>query len=367
MSKMETKVQEGYILLADISGFDAYLSGVELDHAQGVLQELLELIVDSLQPPMELASIKGDAVLVHVPASRLTRGETLLELTETAYVAFRDRVKSIHRNNTCQCRACQAVPSLDLKFFVHYGEYTAEPISAGGVELGGLDANLVRQRLLKDQVSSANGWRAYTLFTGPSLEKMGLRPDGMHTSCASYPHMGEIETAAMNLQPRYEALTEERHAYVAADEADIAISEDFGVPPPVLWDWLNDPAKRSQWLKWTSWRAGLRPGGRTGIGARNHCAHGIGTVIETILDWRPYEYFTAEMEEKPGSFYFLVTYELEPLPNGDGTRLHVRSRVHRGPVRWLVRGMAKLAFPLKLKGDFERMTQLMSRQEAAAG
>ena len=32
--------------------------------------------------------------------------------------------------------------------------------------------------------------------------------------------------------------------------------------------------------------------GRRGIGTKNHCTHGGGTVIEEILDWNPIDYFT---------------------------------------------------------------------------
>lgn len=164
--------QHGYLLLADISGFDAYLADVELEHAQGVLEELLELIIAAMVPPMHIALVKPDAVLTYKAAAELTRGETLLELTEATYTKFRDRLKSIARNNLCGCRACAAVPTLDLKFLVHYGEYTVQLTDAGHVVLGGLDALLIRDRLIKDQVD--NGSRSYALFTEAGLEKMGV-------------------------------------------------------------------------------------------------------------------------------------------------------------------------------------------------
>ncbi|MFN2221111.1 MAG: DUF2652 domain-containing protein, partial [Candidatus Promineifilaceae bacterium] len=121
----------GYLLLADISGFDAYLANVELDHANDVLKELLELVVDSLSPPMQIASIHQDAVLAYQLQQEVSRGEGMLELTEATYMAFRDRLKSIARNNTCDCRACQAVPTLDLKFLVHYGEFSTQEEPGG--------------------------------------------------------------------------------------------------------------------------------------------------------------------------------------------------------------------------------------------
>ncbi|MFX0049591.1 MAG: DUF2652 domain-containing protein, partial [Candidatus Hermodarchaeota archaeon] len=282
---MPSDSKTGYLLLADISGFDAYLAGVELDHAQGVVQELLELIIHQLTPPLYLASLEGDGVLTYAPEAKITRGESLIELSEATYVVFRDRVKAIHRNNTCDCRACQAVPSLDLKFLVHFGDYSVRSGLAGNVELGGLDANLVRNRLLKDQVGDIKETDAYILFTDQSLAHIGIQPDGMARAAGEYPHLGEVKTALLDLQPRYEALTEARHAYVTPEDADLVLTHDYPVPPAILWDWLNDPDKRTRWMVFRTWTPGLRPGGRTGIGARNHCAHGLGVLLETVQDW----------------------------------------------------------------------------------
>ena len=47
---MEQKAQHGYLVLADISGYTSYLAGVELDHAQGVLTDLLETIAPASNP-----------------------------------------------------------------------------------------------------------------------------------------------------------------------------------------------------------------------------------------------------------------------------------------------------------------------------
>jgi hypothetical protein len=351
----------GYLLLADISGFDAYLADVELEHAQGVMTELLELIVASMAPPMHIAGVLPDAVLAYESESELTRGETVLELTEVTYAAFRDRLKSIARNNTCQCRACSAVPTLDLKFLVHFGEYTAQSGKDGRVILGGLDANLVHDRLLKDQVD--DGSRSYALFTETSLEHMGIRPQGMEALCGEYPHLGEIRSGSLDLGGRYQSLSEDRRAYVIAEPADVIIFQDYPTAPPVVWDWLNDPYKRTRWLRWTKWKPGLRPAGRTDIGAVNHCTHGVGSVVETILDWRPYRYFTVEMEQASVWSSLLATYQLEPLPDGEGTRLHFRGQLQKAPAMRLARPVIRMGLSRKLKQDFERMAELMAEEE----
>lgn len=361
---MHPESEQGYFLLADISGFDAYLAGVELDHANDVTAELLELIVNSLSPPLQIAGIHRDAVLAYQEASRMPRGETMLELAEAGYVTFRDRLKSIERNNTCDCKACLAIPSLDLKFLVHFGRYAIQPGLDGRVMLGGLDAGLVRERRLKDQVP--DGARSYALFTEASLSQMGVRPDGMEPLRGEYDHLGEVRAASLDLGHRYQQLTEARLAYVSAGEADVIVSHDFASPPALVWEWLNDPQKRSIWFRWTKWRPGLRPAGRTGVGAVNHCSHGIGSVVETVLDWRPYRYYTVNMTQESIWSSLDATYQLDPLPEGADTRVQFHARLLRAPSLRVARPALKHGYSRKVKQDFERMGALMAAEAAAA-
>ena len=42
---MGTKTQHGYLILADISGYSAFIAESELEHAHDILSELLELVL----------------------------------------------------------------------------------------------------------------------------------------------------------------------------------------------------------------------------------------------------------------------------------------------------------------------------------
>jgi hypothetical protein len=57
------KTQDGYLLIADISGYTLYLSKSELEHAQEILTALLELLVDHTRPPLVISRLAGDAVI----------------------------------------------------------------------------------------------------------------------------------------------------------------------------------------------------------------------------------------------------------------------------------------------------------------
>ena len=336
---MEQKTQHGYLVLADISGYTSYLAGVELDHAQGVLTDLLETIVASFKSLLTISKLEGDAVFGYVSETQVSRGETLIEFVEASYMAFRDRQDGIRRGTTCTCNACRAIPNLDLKFIVHHGDYMAQTI-AGIQELVGSDVNLVH-RLLKNHVAEATGWRAYALFTGQSLEHLVVPcdPRDLHSHTEHYEHLGEVLTYSLDLHKRHDELAAARRVVVEDEGADLILDYDFAVPPAVLWDVMNDPAYRGKWMPGTHWSAGARPGGRTGPGAQNHCAHGKNqSSTEVIVDWKPFRYATTHQYfSKDG--YWAVTYYLSPMPNGQGTHLHIALR---GVVGKLPRALAHL-------------------------
>lgn len=323
---MSTKASQGYLVISDISGYTSYIAQTELEHSQEVLSELLELLVKTMTPITTLSKLEGDAVFSYAPANQIERGELILEMVEACYFTFRDRVASIEYGTTCQCNACRAIPNLDLKFLLHFGEYMIQSIS-GINELVGSDVNLVH-RLAKNNLKEETGWKAYAMFTGKTLQQMGLPPDGMHQSVESYEHLGEVSTFSINLRERYDEMVANREAYITEEEADASFTYELDIPVPVAWDWITNVQKRTQASDGATWSNFSRVGGRTGSGTTNHCAHGKGEIsVETILDWRPFEYFTAFSQrkiEKKTAMDFLNTHEFKSIKDGNGTRVTFR-------------------------------------------
>ena len=158
---MGDKTLSGYLVIADITGFTSYFAQTELEHSQEILAELLELIIHYSEPVLKLAKLEGDAVFSYTLDQTLHDPATLLDLIDHTYLAFRDRVSSMVRHTTCNCKACQAIPTLDLKYFLHHGQFVEQHVS-NNIEVVGSDVNLIH-RLMKNGVSKATGWGAYTL------------------------------------------------------------------------------------------------------------------------------------------------------------------------------------------------------------
>ena len=70
----DQQAQQGYLLLADISGYTAFLTGTELEHAHAIVRELTKLIRERLAPPMRFVKLEGDAVFCYADAGAFAEG-----------------------------------------------------------------------------------------------------------------------------------------------------------------------------------------------------------------------------------------------------------------------------------------------------
>jgi hypothetical protein len=348
---MAPDVEQGFLVLADVSGYTGFLAGIELEHANGILTDLIQQMLDGLSPPLELAAVEGDAVFVHGPEDVVTRGETLLEVIESTYAGFRRRREVMAARTTCECAACRRIDTLDLKFVTHFGGFAWQELAGTRTPVGS-DVNLAH-RLLKNGVAEETGWQAYALFTGPALDRLGVDPHGMHRRTEEYEHLGPVATASFDLDERFRAV---REANVAVEPVESHWSAALGLPasPAIVWEWLNDPVKRSRWVGDRTVEAELPAGGRTGPGAVYHCQHGNAVVDHTIVDWHPFSSFSEEVRPRRGA-RALLYWRLDPAEGGTRLRLDVGLS---GPLpRAVKRRVCRLFAERELRGDLAALEQ----------
>jgi len=322
---MESKIQKGYLLLADISGYTSFLATTEIEHSQEILSEFLNIIIEKLRSVFTLAEVEGDAVFVYTPESRINRGETLLEVIEDTYFTFVQQKDIMNAKTTCQCNACRQIPNLDLKFITVYGDYIIQNV-AGSSKPVGSDVNLAH-RLLKNKVADSTGWNGYALFTDKTLERITVATVGYNNQVENYEHLGDVNTYSYNLKGTLDKIAKQKDILVKEDEAHVHKFYDFDFSPAELWEILHDNSRRGEWMVGTRWEKGSRIEGRTAVGAKNHCFHGKGgkgSSVEEIIAWKPFEYYTCR--QKHGVLTLLMTFILEP--RGSGTRIHNYSVIH---------------------------------------
>jgi hypothetical protein len=195
----DAETQHGCLVIADISGYTAFLAGSELEHAQGILDELLNGVLGTLSPPFEIANLEGDAVFCHAPVGRIGTGQPLVDLIDATYAAFMRARERMERNTSCPCQACRKIPDLGLKFVAHFGVYAASQIG-GRRELTGPEVILVH-RLLKNQIIEAKQIPAYAFFTDAGIEAMGLTGvlPGAVAHEEEYEHLGMVRGVVRDL------------------------------------------------------------------------------------------------------------------------------------------------------------------------
>ncbi len=199
---MAATPKTGVLVLADLTGYTAYLSGSEIEHAPAIAGDLLETIVGRLEPPFRLAKFEGDAAFLFAEDGRAD-GSLLLDAIEAAYIAFRRRLRSIDQATSCDCNSCRLAPRLDLKVFVHHGAFVHGRI-AGRDELAGSDVILVH-RLLKGTAAAAARDSGFALFTAAAVGALGLDPDapGLAAGAETIEHLGRVDTFTLDLEARW--------------------------------------------------------------------------------------------------------------------------------------------------------------------
>lgn len=310
----------GCLTIADVTGYTDYLGQVELEHAQDVLADLTETMVDHLTPTLRLSKLEGDAAFVYALETEI-EASMLLDTVEETYFAFRTRVRDIDQATSCDCNACQRIPDLDLKFVTHHGRFVRQPV-AGNEELTGPDVILVH-RLLKNSVRDRLGLGGYALFTRPCIEALQIDPDSLGMQAHDERVDGrQVAGYVEDLEARWRFEDERRRVYVTRDAAEFEHVMQLPAPVQTAWEFVTSPEKRPLWQGGVERIDEDTTGGRRGTGTVSHCVHGSGVAVQEILDWRPFRYFTVR-SGYPAIGRWTWTFEFEPLDD-DRTEMRVR-------------------------------------------
>ena len=307
--------QDGFLLIADITGYTAFLRESELEHAKDSLRSLLDLLIQYTKPPLVISRLEGDAVISYAPEGSFLQGQTLVELIESTYVEFRRALDLMVLNTTCNCLACRNISNLDLKFFVHYGTFALEPLPSY-TELIGNDVNLIH-RLTKNSVTEKTGMHAYVLYTQSALDHLGIPElsDQLTSQVESYEHIGEVKIYLLDMHTIWENRKHRFHTVVEPQDAVYTLEKDFSLPPPLLWEYLTNPKYRSIIFGADSQRLEDLKHGRVADGSVYVCSHGKNVFLQSIVDWHPFEQYTIK-SATPGGGFGLMTTRLTPQKNG---------------------------------------------------
>jgi hypothetical protein len=155
--------KRAFLLIADIGGYTRFMKvhRINLSHAQYIVAQLLEAVIDAATPALRLSKLEGDAALFY---GTLTKDEDIAKLARKVVIiqrAFLRRRMEMEQSRLCNCDGCVQAGQLNLKFVAHEGEIAFQKIKRH-TELAGVDVILVH-RLLKNDVPVSE----YVLMTAP--------------------------------------------------------------------------------------------------------------------------------------------------------------------------------------------------------
>jgi hypothetical protein len=198
----------GTLLLADISGYTAFLQAVGGAHAADMaagtfvpeayplLTSLLDGIVERIAPPFVLSKLEGDAVFAFAAQGELDlRGQSLVDRLSACYDAYRARLDEVGEMVVCTCDACLMMGVLELKFVLHHGAFIFQSV-AGHQELLGPEVT-ISHLLLKNHVADLIGRKAYVLVTEPAAAHLEIPLERALPITEQYEHYAPVRASVL--------------------------------------------------------------------------------------------------------------------------------------------------------------------------
>jgi Protein of unknown function (DUF2652) len=306
-------IENGYLFITDITGYTQFLTQSELDHAKGILDALFDSILEHLHPPMIISGTQGDAIICYFPENAFVQRQSIMEGMEEVYFDFQNRLGLMALNSTCTCRACANMSALDLKVFLHYGQYILQQIGER-VDLQGADVILVH-RLMKNSIKERFGLTGYGLITEPAARALGISglTDGMHEHTEQVEHFGEVRIFVHDLGRAWEARRQRGRQVVTPEAAMVQAEALVPIPLWVAWDLSFRNDVRQSILGVDEHNRVGDAGARLEAGAKFHCVHSASEVDYMIVEMNPPHYVTTNNEFLAYGVKYLITLGFDPV------------------------------------------------------
>ena len=245
----ERNDQHALLFIPDISGFTEFVHNTEINHAQHIIEELLEVLIDTNEIGLEVSEVEGDAILFYRFGKAPTAAELLAQI-QRMYVNFQAHIRRYETHRICQCGACSAAHNLSLKFVAHFGRITMNNVKDHS-KLFGKDV-IVAHRLLKNEVKD----HEYALFTNSLVKACSTWVElptvawaDVDQGAGEYDY-GTTKYCSLSLSPLQMHVPEPKVEDYALPGTPKMIMETEGVinaPIDLVFDVLSDLSFRHGW------------------------------------------------------------------------------------------------------------------------
>jgi hypothetical protein len=145
-----------FLVMVDISGYTRFMTfhATSLLHAEAIVTELLEAVLDQADYPLTIAKLEGDAVFLYAelrPGEEVAAAHDITRQIGAMFNSFYAKERAfLDCRHGCACDACARIGQLKLKEILHFGNVTFKQIRQF-TELVGADVLLIH-RLLKNSI-----------------------------------------------------------------------------------------------------------------------------------------------------------------------------------------------------------------------
>ena len=174
-----------FLVLADISGYTRFIRfhKTSLLHAERIIGELLESVIEETDHPLILHELEGDAVTFYAESDgSAERARDILHQVQQFSIAFRTKEGELVSDcSICGCEACQNVGKLKLKTILHHGEVVITRIRQFN-KVAGEDV-ILAHRLLKNSIQEDEYLLLTDDFHRLSGDAEGMVPERRKEEC----------------------------------------------------------------------------------------------------------------------------------------------------------------------------------------
>jgi Protein of unknown function (DUF2652) len=97
---------QGLLFIPDISGYTQFINNTEIEHSRFIIQELLELLINSNHINLKISEIEGDAILFYRFGDTPSI-EEMYRQVETMFCNFHKYINRYDGRRICPCNACK--------------------------------------------------------------------------------------------------------------------------------------------------------------------------------------------------------------------------------------------------------------------
>jgi carbon monoxide dehydrogenase subunit G len=326
--------QSALLFMPDISGFTQFVNETEILHSQHIVQELLEILIDSNHLNLEICEVEGDAIFFYRVGNKPDL-QSLLQQVEKMFTRFHGYLKLYEHQRICPCGACKTAIQLTLKVVAHFGEVTGISVKEHK-KLFGKDVILIH-RLLKNNLAK----KEYVLFTdslAENLTKSNELPEWYNpVSGMEQYDVGPVQFSFSDLSPLHNIISMTKlPEYNASSKTYVAFSEEEVITEPMekIFEAILNLQQHAKLIEGTKKMEKITDDSIARIGTKHYCLITKNNSVNITESVKVGEenIELVEMNEKGVAGYRYILKKISP----EQTRLSIQMLIKNNPLIKLV-------------------------------